>query len=233
MVSFKKAFNILQQVEYNLLMKKKKRQVENIFFQKFQKFILDIAPIGLLEKGFGLYIKDFKKFIFWFILGIIVVWYFSNNKQEFFQNFQLIFIISIVVAFFPLPSSYINYSIEQEDIDFVLKIFHDNYLKVEEITKIKLILDDFKLRTKQRLNRLRGVVILLWSLNGFLATQTIELHNLQINQYTSLLVWIFTISLVAYFAIETYDKGVWYIFKSIDFALLEYEDNVTIFKKSF
>lgn len=72
---------------------------------------------------------------------------------------------------------------------------------------------------------------MLWSLYSFIASKTIDLNNLQINQYAPLLGWIFAIAFSAYFIIEIYANGIWYIFKSIDFALVEYEDEETLLRR--
>lgn len=231
-MSFAKALTILQNVEKRLLVKTKaNHQVKNSFFKKFEEVIYAFSMIELVAKGFKLHIKNFVKFIAFFIIGIFIIYYIPHTEKQFFENLQLVAILSILVAFFPLPSTFCNYGVQKQDIHIVLNVFMEHHLKMNEIKKIKTILDNFQLRTKQRLLALRGIVFLLWSLYSFIASKTIDFNNLQINQYAPLLGWIFAIAFSAYFIIEIYANGIWYIFKSIDFALVEYEDEETLLRR--
>lgn len=231
-MSFIKTLTILQDVEKKLLVKTKaNRQIRNSFFKKFEEVIYNFSMIELLAKGFKIQIENFVKFIVYFIIGILTIWYIPHNEKQFFDNLQLITMLAILVSFFPLPSTFCNYGVQKQDIHIVLNVLREHHLKMNEIKKIKTILDYFQLRTKQRLLVLRGIVFLLWSLYSFIASKTIDFNNLQINQYAPLLGWIFAIAFSAYFIIEIYANGIWYIFKSIDFALVEYEDEETLLRR--
>ncbi len=227
-MSFAKTLTILQDVEKKLLEgSKANHQDRNSFFKKFKIVLM----MELFEKGFKIHIKNFVKFIVFFIIGIITIWFIPHNEKEFFVNLQLMTMLAILWSFFPLPSTFCNYGIQKQDIVIVLNVFIEHHLKMNEVKKIKTVLDDFQLRTKQRLLALRGIVLLLWSLYSFIASKTIDFNNLHINQYAPLLGWIFAIAFFAYFIIEIYANGIWYVFKSIDFALIEYEDEETLFSK--
>ncbi len=231
-MSFAKTLTILQDVEKELLVKTKaNRQIKNSFFKQIEEVIYDFSVIELMAKGFKLHIKNFVKFIIYFIIGIFIIWHIPHTEKQFFENLQLVAILSILVSFFPLPSKFCNYGVQQQDIVIVLNVLIEHHLKIHEVKKVKAILDDFQLRTKQKLFTLRGIVFLLWSLYSFIASKTIDFNNLQINQYAPLLGVIFGIALSAYFIIEIYANGIWYIFKSIDFALIEYEDEETLLRR--
>lgn len=231
-MSFSKTLAILQDVEKKLLEGTKANfQDKNYFLRKFEEVIYDFSMIELIAKGFKLHIKNFVKFIIYFIIGIFIIWYIPHTEKQFFENLQLVAILSILVAFFPLPSKFCNYGVQKQDIAIVLNVLMKHHLKMNEVKKVKAILDDFQLRTKQKLLALRGIVFLLWSLYSFIASKTIDFNNLQINQYAPLLGVIFGIAFSAYFIIEIYANGIWYIFKSIDFALIEYEDEETLLKR--
>lgn len=231
-MSFAKALTILQDVEKKLFVKiKDNHQIKNSFFKKFEEVIYDFSMIDLIAKGFKLHIKNFVKFIIYFIIGIFIIWYIPHTEKQFFENLQLVLIGSILISFFPLPSKFCNYGVQKQDIAIVLNVLMEHHLKMNEIPKIKILLDNFQLRTKQKLLALRGIVFLLWTLYTFIASKTIDFNNLHINQYAPLLGWILTIIFFTYFIIEIYANGIWYVFKSIDFALVEYEDEEMLLHK--
>lgn len=135
-MSFIKTLTILQDVEKKLLVKTKaNRQIRNSFFKKFEEVIYNFSMIELLAKGFKIQIENFVKFIVYFIIGILTIWYIPHNEKQFFDNLQLITMLAILVSFFPLPSTFCNYGVQKQDIHIVLNVLREHHLKMNEIKK--------------------------------------------------------------------------------------------------
>lgn len=226
---FNKSVELLSAVENSLLMKrilikKENNGVVNKLYNGYLSKLREVLlPVGLVIEGFKILLHDIKFFCITFFPVFIFIKIVKLDQIE--HLIEGIFILSFIVSFFPLPSFFCHYGVENKHIDIVKKVLVTMEIKKKEIDDLTSFINDYKLKIKQRLLALKGIVIFLWACylffmsKFFLPVSIDEAVNLFIGSsgYNILLIF------GCYLFVESYSKGIWLIVKSLDFALIEFK----------
>lgn len=233
---FDKTLVLLQHVEYDLLSERKlnlkdRSLLETILFNLFFLFHKWFTlKIKLFFKGVGFLFHDFLLIIF-FMMSIYGILFFLIKLNTTILSNLYPFILTLVVYFvlFKSPSSFCTYNVKNSDIKTVLKILKDHNVTKIEYKVIKNLFNEFKENIKKRMLAFKGIVIIAWSIlfyifDKFTLPEIKDIAITPLNVYDFSPIFIYSILFFfLYGIIESYNKGVWYIIKSFEFALVEYE----------
>lgn len=233
---FDKTLVMLQHAEYDLLSSSKlnikdRSMLNTILYNLLILFNRWITlKIRLFFKGVGFLSHDLLLILF-FMMSIYGVLFFliKLNTTILSNLYPIILTLVIYFVLFKAPSSFCTYNVKNSDITIVLNIFKNYNVTKIEYKIIKNLFNEFKENTKKRMLFFKGIVIIAWSVFFYIFDKFTlpEMKNIAITSlYKYDLSTVFIYSVLIFFlygVIESYNKGVWYIIKSFEYALIEYE----------
>lgn len=221
MTIFEKSTKLLANVEHYLLYAKK--------FTFFSFAIREIVlPFFLIVKGLEIAFRDFMKFYLLFIviggIGMVILDNFIGLNTPIAKIiFNIILFGMIFATIFSMPSSITSYGVKINHIQKIQNEFSELQIRNEDLQYIKINIENFQNKFKQRVNFFRTLLALSWAYNTFWISKDIDqiisnkvevfaINNEMFN---------FSILIVLFMMLEFYKKGGEFIFKSIEFSLNE------------
>lgn len=207
---YNKTNTLLSNIESYLL-----NDVENYNYDMKRNYF---SPFKILVKGASIFIHDIKKFSPIFFMIIYLLYFKIETNEGFVILFQIVLAAMIFLFFFSsifsVPSTISKYGVEERDIKIVKNEFfklNPNELELDLISKnISTINEKFN----QRVVFMRSILALLWAFNTFILTSD--------NIKSEYLFESYAIILMLFILVEFYKKGGEFIFKTIDFSLIDY-----------
>lgn len=238
---FDKTIKMLQHAEYALLLERKLElkyttSLKNIFFNLillFQRLIL--IKVKILSKGWKFFSNDFFLILFIVLLIYSILFFGFQIKQNILSNlYPLILGLTVYFVLFKAPSSFCTYNATNESITIIIGILKQYNITSQEYKIIKNLLEKFKDNIKKRMFTFKSILVLIWScflyffdktiIPKFINQSSIITQNIEITSMLGYSILIF----ILYGIIESYNRGIWYIIESFEFAFIEYENYLTI-----
>lgn len=242
---FQKSIDLIANVEHQLLSRQTSFTMlikDILSFFKLDKVFLRLTrelflPFKLMIKGIDITFNGFVKFSIIFMLGGTIVLFLS--KQFSIDNTSvlpgilvlMVFFIAVFSTIFSLPSTISKYGVVKKDINNVINEITNLEIKKDEIQYIQKNLESFQQKFKSKINFFRGLLMFSSGLITYFFTKKMDLilaskSNIELIDNMSSIsteVNLYWLLLFIFFMVESYNKGSLFIFKSVEFSLVEVE----------
>ena len=242
---FQKSIDLIANVEHKLLSKQTlyNKLIKDVL-SFFNLYIIYLRltreiflPFKLMIKGIDITFKGLQKFIIIFLIGGSIVLFlsrqFSIDNTTILSNIMvfIVFFIAVFSTIFSVPSTISKYGVIKEDIDNIIREITNLKIEKEEIQYIQKNIESFQQKFKNKINFFRALLMFSSGLISFFFTKKVDLilaskNNIELLDNMSSIsteVNLYWLLLFIFFIVESYNKGGLFIFKSVEFSLVEVE----------
>ena len=230
---FESTKNIINQIEMALLNLK---EINNptIVQQAVFKYLEFYKPNKYIYIGLCSFYKPLKEFIKMLILIIIAIFiiYIMPLLSITYENIIYIVLIFCLYIPFALPSTYAFDNIEKIHLIKITNILKkNNFDNIDKLEFFEENLKNIKIRVIERINAIKWIVGALWILVTFVYSQYITISSNIIKneliQFLKVFIndfsFLIGLLIIMVIFIASYKRGVDFIFRSIEFALIQFK----------